>query len=202
MLKALRAMPGETRRIVLKPWLYRVAHNESISLLRARRPDADLDAAAHVGDEAAAGLLESRDRLRTLTSDLGELTERQRGALLMRELGGLEFAEVAEALGTTPTAVKQSDYEARWTFGVYPPRGVFDFLNGFGCHHLDLARFLMGEVGWVFASRVSRVWVSDQIGLPVTFRSESAQSTGAEIARAPRRRSSRRSSIPGYSHAR
>src|SRR4051794_25310668 len=47
MLKALRSLPGETRRIVLRPWLYRVAHNESISLLRARRPDAELDAAAH-----------------------------------------------------------------------------------------------------------------------------------------------------------
>ncbi len=47
-------------------------------------------------------------------------------------------------------------YEARFTFGVYPPRAVYDFLNGFGCHHLDLARFLMGEVAWVFAARVSR----------------------------------------------
>ena len=33
---------------------------------------------------------------------------------------------------------------------------VYDFLNGFGCHHLDLARFLMGEVAWVFATRGRR----------------------------------------------
>ena len=39
MLKAYRALPGETREITLKPWLYRIAHNESISLLRARRSD-------------------------------------------------------------------------------------------------------------------------------------------------------------------
>jgi DNA-directed RNA polymerase specialized sigma24 family protein len=55
MLKAFRALPGETREIALRPWLYRIAHNESISLLRARRPDRDLQAAAHVGDPAAAG---------------------------------------------------------------------------------------------------------------------------------------------------
>ncbi len=37
MVKALRALPGERREIALRPWLYRVAHNESISILRARR---------------------------------------------------------------------------------------------------------------------------------------------------------------------
>ena len=38
MVKALRALPGERREIQLKPWLYRIAHNESIDLLRRRRP--------------------------------------------------------------------------------------------------------------------------------------------------------------------
>src|SRR5262245_49155622 len=36
MTSALRSLPGEERRIVLRPWLYRVAHNESISILRRR----------------------------------------------------------------------------------------------------------------------------------------------------------------------
>src|ERR1044072_610007 len=86
MLKALRSLPGETRPMALRAWLYRIAHSESASLLRARRPDSELDAAAHVGDVAADGALASRERLRSLTDDLRELTERQRGALLMREL--------------------------------------------------------------------------------------------------------------------
>ena len=98
MLKAFRALPGETREIALRPWLYRIAHNESISLLRARRPDRELQAAAHLGDPSAAGVVESRDRMRALAADLSELTEQQRGALLMRELGGLSFAEIASAL--------------------------------------------------------------------------------------------------------
>ncbi|MBW3607384.1 MAG: sigma-70 family RNA polymerase sigma factor, partial [Actinobacteria bacterium] len=113
MLKALRALPGETRQIALKAWLYRIAHNESISLLRARRPDSDLDAAAHVGDPRTENLAESRERLRDLTADLSELTEKQRASLLMRELGGLEFSDVAGALQVTASAAKQSVYEAR-----------------------------------------------------------------------------------------
>jgi RNA polymerase sigma factor (sigma-70 family) len=113
MLKAFRALCGETREITLRPWLYRIAHNESISLVRARRADSDLDAAAHVGDPSTDGLIESRDRLRSLAADLTELTEQGRGALLMRELGGLEFAEIASALGISAAAAKQSVYESR-----------------------------------------------------------------------------------------
>src|SRR5262245_26019517 len=30
MVKVLSALPGETRQIDLKPWLYRIAHNEAI----------------------------------------------------------------------------------------------------------------------------------------------------------------------------
>src|ERR1044072_7194379 len=39
MIKALRSLPGETRSIALRPWLYRVAHNEPGTPLRARRRD-------------------------------------------------------------------------------------------------------------------------------------------------------------------
>ena len=113
MLKALASLPGEKRTIALKPWLYRIAHNESISLLRARRGDSDLDAAAHVGAPGADTIAASRERLRDLTDDLQELSEQQRGALLMRELGGLAFSDVSGALQITATAAKQSVYEAR-----------------------------------------------------------------------------------------
>ncbi len=113
MLKAMRALPGEKRTIALKPWLYRIAHNESISLLRARRRDSDLDAAAHVGAPGADTIAASRERLRDLTEDLQELSDQQRGALLMRELGGLAFNDVSLVLQITAPAAKQSVYEAR-----------------------------------------------------------------------------------------
>ncbi len=37
MVKVLRALPGEEREIALRPWLYRIAHNEAIELRRCRR---------------------------------------------------------------------------------------------------------------------------------------------------------------------
>src|SRR5829696_2191861 len=43
MVKVLRALPGEERQIELKPWLYRIAHNEAIDLLRRRRETRPLD---------------------------------------------------------------------------------------------------------------------------------------------------------------
>jgi len=113
MVKVLRALPGERREIALKPWLYRIAHNESISLLRARRPTSDLELAAHIGDPVADSIAQSREQLRDLTEDLQELSEQQRGALLMRELGGFAFKDVAGALQISDAAAKQSVYEAR-----------------------------------------------------------------------------------------
>src|SRR4051812_26570397 len=38
MTRAMRALEGERREIALKPWLFRIAHNEAISLARRRRP--------------------------------------------------------------------------------------------------------------------------------------------------------------------
>jgi RNA polymerase sigma factor (sigma-70 family) len=113
MVKVLRALPGEERRIELKPWLYRIAHNESIDLLRRRRETRELDPELATTGPGLTEETESRERLRRLISDIGELSERQRGAVVMRELGGLEFAEIGIALGTSPTVARQTLYEAR-----------------------------------------------------------------------------------------
>jgi RNA polymerase sigma factor (sigma-70 family) len=113
MLKAVRALPGEQREIQLKPWLYRIAHNESIELLRRRRDRVPLgpDLASPVGELAETAT--QRDRLRRLLGDLEHLPERQRGALVMRELDGLGFEQIAEAFETSPAVARQTVYEAR-----------------------------------------------------------------------------------------
>jgi RNA polymerase sigma factor (sigma-70 family) len=113
MFKMMRALPGEKRRIDLKPWLYRIAHNESIELLRRRREASLLDADLAAAGPGLAEEVASRERLRGLISDLDELPERQRGTLVMRELGGLEFAEIGAALDTSPAVARQALYEAR-----------------------------------------------------------------------------------------
>jgi RNA polymerase sigma factor (sigma-70 family) len=113
MVKVLRALPGEEREIALKPWLYRIAHNESIDLLRRRRASVSLEEGEPAPGEGLAEQVETRGRLRQLIVDLGALPERQRGALLMREAAGLDFEEIATALGTSPAVARQTLYEAR-----------------------------------------------------------------------------------------
>jgi RNA polymerase sigma factor (sigma-70 family) len=113
MVNVLRALPGEERRIELKPWLYRIAHNESIDLLRRRRDTGELPAELPAPGAGLAEEVAVRERLRRLIADLDELPERQRETLVMRELAGLDFAEIGAALGTSSAVARQTVYEAR-----------------------------------------------------------------------------------------
>jgi RNA polymerase sigma factor (sigma-70 family) len=113
MVKALRALQDEQRKAQLKPWLYRIAHNESIEVLRKRRETAEVDVELAAAGEGLAETAAQRERLRRLLADLGELPERQRAALVMRELGGLGFEEIGEAFDTSKAVARQTVYEAR-----------------------------------------------------------------------------------------
>jgi RNA polymerase sigma factor (sigma-70 family) len=113
MIKVLRALPGEERKIDLKPWLYRIAHNESIDLLRRRRETRELDVEQIAPGYGLAEDALTRERLRRLIADLKELPERQREILVMRELGGLEFEEIGTTLETSGAVARQTLYEAR-----------------------------------------------------------------------------------------
>ena len=111
MTAAMRALPGEQREIELRPWLFRVAHNESISIARPRRelPTKEPATTAPGADVSAEG----RERIRHLVSDLSTLPERQRAALVMRELSGLSYYEIASSLDSSGAAARQVVYEAR-----------------------------------------------------------------------------------------
>ena len=113
MMKVLRALPGEEREIELKPWLYRIAHNESIDLLRRRRETRELDAEHAAPGYGLAEDAATRERLRRLIADVRELPERQREVLVMRELSGLDFDEIGAALETSAAVARQTLYEAR-----------------------------------------------------------------------------------------
>jgi RNA polymerase sigma factor (sigma-70 family) len=113
MLKVLRSLPGEQRQMELKPWLYRIAHNEAIDMIRARKRTEPIDAEALAGAPGPAEEAETRRRLRQLVADIAELPARQRGALVMRELSGLGYEQIGEALQTSAAAARQTTYEAR-----------------------------------------------------------------------------------------
>jgi RNA polymerase sigma factor (sigma-70 family) len=110
---ALRALRSSERTLPLRlrPWLYRIAHNETLGIIR-RRP-----AVVALDDEAAEMVApddsESRAALRELMDDLRTLPGRQRSALVLRELEGLSYVEVGAALAMSGDAARTAVFEAR-----------------------------------------------------------------------------------------
>jgi RNA polymerase sigma factor (sigma-70 family) len=113
MLKVLRALPGEKRDLKLKPWLYRVAHNEAIDMIRVRKGTDPLGAEALAAAAGPAEEAEARSRLQQLVADIADLPPRQRGALVMKEMSGLSHEQIAGALQTSAAVARQTIYEAR-----------------------------------------------------------------------------------------
>ena len=102
---------GGERQIALKPWLYAIARNRCLSVLRARRPHAP--EWREVTTEGLAEEVSRRAELRELLGDLRELPEEQRAALLLAEVGDLPHADVARVLGCEVARVKALVFRAR-----------------------------------------------------------------------------------------
>ena len=105
-------LQGHDRDIDFKPWLYAVARNRCLSMLRARRDD---EHASEV-EVSTAGLHEDVERradLRNLLSDLGDLPETQRAALVLTELQALTHEQVAQVLDCDTAGVKGLVFRAR-----------------------------------------------------------------------------------------
>ena len=114
-LAAHRAMLADQRELHLKAWLYAIARNRCLSLLRARRERVGLED----GFESApsvAGLateVERREDLRDLLSDLARLPDAQRAALVLAELGAHTHDEIAGVLDVKRDKVKALVFQAR-----------------------------------------------------------------------------------------
>lgn len=121
-LVAAVALRRGKRDAALRPWLFRIAHNESVSLLRRGRWVDELPQGLESSALSVEDAVEQRARLASLLADLRDLPERQRGALVMRELSGLTHEEVALALGMSVGAAKQTVFEAR--------RSLMEFSEG------------------------------------------------------------------------
>jgi RNA polymerase sigma factor (sigma-70 family) len=109
---AYRALLVDEREIELRPWLFAIARNECLSILRQRHPTGALDE-TEPATEGLSARVEGREDLRDLLADLRALPERQRAALLLSELGGLTHAQIADAVGARPEQIKAYVFQAR-----------------------------------------------------------------------------------------
>ena len=114
-VKAFEAMHRDDRHLLLKPWLYRIAHNTAHNALRdnALRDEP-------LGDEGAVAdrpetVVERREQLRSVLASVQKLPPRQRDALVLRELEGRSYEEISAALGVGGGAVRQLLNRARTT---------------------------------------------------------------------------------------
>lgn len=115
-IAAYRSLLGDQRQIALRAWLYVVARNHCLSLLRARRQHAAIDDATLA--PVTAGLsaeIERREDLRALLSDLQRLPEDQRAALILAELDAHSHQEIAVILDVPTSKVKALIFQARTT---------------------------------------------------------------------------------------
>ena len=111
--RASRSLRKDDREIVLRPWLYRVAHNYCFDQLR--RPElqlCDLQDICRSPHRDPALEAEQRESFRRLVTDLERLPDQQRSALLMH-IDGLRYVEIADALGISAFAVKSGVNRAR-----------------------------------------------------------------------------------------
>ena len=113
-LRAYSSLRVSDDPISLRAWLYRVAHNRCIDHLRKPVPPAiDLFETSRRPLHDPTLEAERREDLRRLIEDVRRLPEQQRSALLMREMDGLSYAELGEALGVSLQAVKSLLVRAR-----------------------------------------------------------------------------------------
>jgi len=129
-LNALRAYDRGERPKAAQNWLIAIAHNVCRqrfrqSLRRPREVSLDHDVADRIVDDEAPSAQDIRRAL-------GHLAFNQRAALVMRELEGRSYADIAEILGISAGAVETLLFRAR--------RALREQLEGaLTCHQAELA---------------------------------------------------------------
>lgn len=102
--------------MALSAWLHTIVRNRALDTVRRRRPTADIDALAPtLGDRDSDPALrfERRAQLEAMLAGLRELPERQRTALVLRELNGASHVAIGEHLDVSEAASKTLVHRAR-----------------------------------------------------------------------------------------
>ncbi len=127
---AWRALPRYRGESAVSTWLYRIVTNAALALLRQQRPTIPLDAHS-AGDEPGRSRLNpaplevvderanperhvvGAHEVDVVLSAIASLELSQRVPLVLHELEGLTYEEVAEVLGVTVPALRSRLHRAR-----------------------------------------------------------------------------------------
>jgi RNA polymerase sigma factor (sigma-70 family) len=112
-LNAYNALHRGVEPQALRSWLFGIAHNVSLTILRQRGSAHEQLEPDQVTAEAADKTVERGERLREVLTAVAELPQGQRDAIVLRELAGRGHDEIARELGVTGGAARQLISRAR-----------------------------------------------------------------------------------------
>jgi RNA polymerase sigma factor (sigma-70 family) len=123
-MSALRGLRSSDAEIKWKPWLFEIARNATIDFHRRRgraavelpvEPDAlrPLDQLRLAAPDAPDADLDAKERLDHLRAAFDELSAQEHRVLVMRELEGRSYREIAERMKLTLGAVQSSLFRGR-----------------------------------------------------------------------------------------
>jgi RNA polymerase sigma factor (sigma-70 family) len=123
-LSALRRMRATDAEIAFKPWIFEIARNAAIDHWRrsSRAEEVSVDADAElrqsdrlrlIGPAGPDSVLVHKERLEHLRGAIDELSDVHSRILVMRELEGLSYREIAEQLDLSRSSVESALFRAR-----------------------------------------------------------------------------------------
>src|SRR5438128_333873 len=108
-LQAWRSLDTFAEGAPLRPWLHRIAHREFLQALRARRPEAPLEAIPEPYEPRAVNLTEAVE----LRAMLEKLPIEEREIVVLHYLEGYQYSEIGRITGAPVGRVRQRLFEAR-----------------------------------------------------------------------------------------
>lgn len=111
MARALQALDGAEEMPQLRPWLFRIAHNRALDLIRGRalRNTEPIEKASDVADEAAIDPMEAlmrQEAVETAVSRFAELPLPQRSVVVLKDVLDEPLKDIAALLDLSVDAVK------------------------------------------------------------------------------------------------
>lgn len=139
MLRIYKSLSSFKRQSAFSTWIYRITMNSCLDELRRKksRSAVSLDVLLETGwapaDKSSPEReTEQKEKRRVIDSAISELPDDMRAAIVLREVQGFRYEEIAEMLGTNIGTVKSriSRGRERLRAALLKNKDLFDELNG------------------------------------------------------------------------